>query len=115
MLRLKNEKLSKSLVFAEPQIYLRFEKNRNMNYFMMKRKPGYHLPAMSNLDLVKKLTTYNLGQNNWNKVKKASKIRQEQKTLLTVPALFLTAITKVLFLEGRLRTRFYLYPILIIS
>ena len=45
---------------------------------MMNRKSGCHLPAMSNLDLVKKLTTYNLGQNNWNKVKKASKIRQEQ-------------------------------------
>ena len=32
----KNEKLSKSLVFAEPRIYLRFEKNRKMNYFIRK-------------------------------------------------------------------------------
>ena len=36
MLRLKNEKLNKSLVFAEPRIYLRFEKNRKMNYFIRK-------------------------------------------------------------------------------
>ena len=45
---------------------------------MMNRKSVCHLPAMSNLDLVKKLTTYNLGKNNWNKVKEASKNRQEQ-------------------------------------
>ena len=46
-------------------------------------------------------TTDNHGQNIWNKVKKSSKINEEQKTLITASVQFLIAITKVLFPEGR--------------
>ena len=48
------------------------------------------------------LKIYNHRQNTWNKIKKSSKTAQKQKTL--------TAI-----LEGRLGTRLYLHPILILS
>ena len=44
----------------------------------------------------------NGGQNIWNYTKKSSKIWQEQKTFISE---FLTAITEVLFLEGRLVTK----------
>ena len=58
------------------------------------------------------LYTYNHGHNIWNKVKKSSKIEQEQKSLMTASAKFLTAIAKILFVTGRLDTRPYLHPIL---
>ena len=48
---------------------------------------------------------YNVGQNILNKVKKSSKIGQEQKTLIAVLAKFLATIIKVFFLEGRLGTK----------
>ena len=39
------------------------------------------------------------------------KVGQEQVTLITASAQFLTTITKFLFLERRLGTRLYLHPI----
>ena len=44
----------------------------------------------------------NPGQNICNRVKKWSKIRQEQKTFLTTSAQLFAAISKMLFLERRL-------------
>lgn len=44
----------------------------------------------------------NGGKNIWNHTKKSSKIWQEQKTFIPE---FFTAITEVLFLEGRLVTK----------
>ena len=55
---------------------------------------------------------YKHGQNIWTKVKKSSKIGQEQKTLITTSVGFLTAITKLLFLEKGLDTRLCLHPVL---
>ena len=48
--------------------------------------------------------TYTHGQNAWGKVKKSSKIGQEQKSVITTFDYVLAAITKDLFLEGRLGT-----------
>ena len=47
---------------------------------------------------------------NKNKVKKSSKTRYYQKTLILAFAQFLNAITKVLFLERRLGIFFCLHP-----
>ena len=47
---------------------------------------------------------------NKNKVKKSSKTRYYQKTLIFAFAQFLNAITKVLFLERRLGIFFCLHP-----
>ena len=57
----------------------------------------------------------NTGQNIWNKVKKSSKIWQEQKTLITASVQILITIAIVLFLEWKLGTRLYLRPILTFS
>ena len=46
----------------------------------------------------------NFRQNIWNKMKKSSEIRQGKKALISAFDLFLTAITKVSFLEGILGT-----------
>ena len=53
-----------------------------------------------------------LGQNIWNKVKKLSKIEQQQRSLTPTFAQFLTAIAGILFLEERLGARLYIQPIL---
>ena len=50
-------------------------------------------------------------ENIWNKVRKLSKIAQEQKTLITASAYFLTAIAKV-FISGSKGTKFFFHPIL---
>ena len=50
--------------------------------------------------------------NTWNKVKKSRKIGQEQDILITTSAQILTAFTKVIFPEGRLSTRLYLYHLI---
>ena len=49
--------------------------------------------------------SHNPGENIWNKVQKSSKIRQDQKTLVSIFVYFLTTIAKVQFLEGRLGPR----------
>ena len=59
--------------------------------------------------------TDNLWQNICNNVKKSSKTGQAQNTLITASAEILTPVTKVLFQEGMLGTRFYLNPILSFS
>ena len=51
----------------------------------------------------------------WNKVKKSSKIGQEQKTLTFAFAQFLIAFTTVLYLQEKLGTRIYLQPIFTFS
>ena len=50
---------------------------------------------------------YNPVQNIWKKVKKSSKIGQEQKSLITASAQFLIAINKIFFLEERIGTRLF--------
>ena len=52
----------------------------------------------------------NFGQNNWNKVKRSSKIGRDFKGLISAFAYFMTALGKVLFLGGRLGTRLCLHP-----
>ena len=42
-----------------------------------------------------KATSYNPGQNVWNKVKKSSKVQKDYKNLISNFACFLTAIVKV--------------------
>ena len=49
-------------------------------------------------------STYNPGQNIWNKIDKSSKTGQDKKSLISTFACFLTATAKVSFLEGRLGT-----------
>ena len=56
----------------------------------------------------------NLGQNVWNKIKKSSKIGEDDKVLISI-TYFLTAIANVELLRGRLGTRIYLQPNLRIS
>ena len=53
---------------------------------------------------------YNHGQKIWNKREKCSKIGQDKKSWISTLGCFLTAIAKVLFVEGRMRTRLYLQP-----
>ena len=48
------------------------------------------------------------GQNIWNKIEKSSEIGQGKKALISTYACSVTAITKVLFLDGKLGTRLYL-------
>ena len=48
------------------------------------------------------------GQNIWNKIEKYSEIGQGKKALISTYACSVTAITKVLFLDGKLGTRLYL-------
>ena len=48
-------------------------------------------------------------QNIWNKIEKSSKIGPGKKSLISTFAYFLTAITKVQFLDGRLGTRLCLH------
>ena len=52
----------------------------------------------------------NLGQCIWAKIEKSNKTGQDKKSLISIFACFLTAITKVSFLEGRLSTRLCLHP-----
>ena len=49
-------------------------------------------------------------QNNWRKLKNPSKFRQGKKSVIST-FVFLTAIAKVWFLEGRLGTRLSLFLI----
>ena len=49
---------------------------------------------------------YNHIQRLWKNVEKSSKIEQDEKTLISAFALFLTTSTKALFLERSLGTRF---------
>ena len=51
-------------------------------------------------------------QNNWRKLKNPSKFRQGKKSVIST-FVFLTAIAKVRFLEGRLGTRLSLFLIYI--
>ena len=47
----------------------------------------------------------NLGQNIWNEIVKSNKIGQKKKSLVSIFSCFLTAITRIKFLEGRLDSR----------
>ena len=68
-------------------------------------------------NLGRKHGNWNPGQNIWNKIEKSSKTEQVKKSLISPFACFLTAITKVLFLEERLDTMsppkfeiFFIFP-----
>ena len=52
----------------------------------------------------------NPGQGTWSRIEKSSKTGQEKKGLISTFACFLTAIAKVLSLEGRLVTGLCLHP-----
>ena len=75
------------------------------------RSKNSNLKELGRNDKKNLFIEYNLGQNIWNRVNKSSKTGQKQKTLIIASGKFLTVVTKVLFLEGRLGTRLYLYPI----
>ena len=45
------------------------------------------------------------GQNIWNKIEKSSEIGQGKNAFISTYAYSVTAITKVLFLEGKLGSR----------
>ena len=51
--------------------------------------------ATSKLSRIQKLPTYNPGQNIWNKLEKSSKTGQDEKSLISTFACFLTATAKV--------------------
>ena len=57
--------------------------------------------------------TDNPGKNYWKKFKKSSKIEQKQIKLIFATTKFVAAMTKILFMEGRLGTRFCLRAVLI--
>ena len=49
-------------------------------------------------------------ENQWDKVKKSSKIGKPLKKLISVSAKFLAAVAKVLFRRERMGTGLYLQP-----
>ena len=71
----------------------------------------YNYPKKSTKVQVQ-ITGYNHAQNLRSNVKKSSKIGQDEKTLISVSAQFVTTSTKFLFMERRLETRLCLLPFL---
>ena len=84
------------LVFISVFIYDRYD-----SYFRTDPQNDKFVPGIINV--------YNPGQNIWIKVKKSSKIGDDQKTLKSVFVYFLNDVTKKNFLEGRLLTSFEIY------
>ena len=104
----------KVVLFLYIMKYFAPYKLRGLYLIMLQESQSYlnhkEIPKVLGFSFKRQSMIYISGQNICSNVKKSSKIRQEEKTLISTFTQFLTAITKVLFLGRRLDTRLCIHP-----
>ena len=84
-----------------------FESNDHVQFFLAREVTQFSLMNIASENILIFMRTLN---SSLDKVKKSSKNKKDQQTLVPVPPSFLAAMTKTLFLGRKLGTRLCFQP-----